>query len=295
MKQLIKSKALRFTALLLVLFYALNAGVAHWMRSYVIESGRFVYNDFEVVRRDHPEKVWDKVFFGNSVVISAYREEESQSGYLNLGLDYGVVTDLWDMIRHKDMQIGSELVIGLNDLTMYDDFETNPGYPWHQKWYMPYCYFERDRLNTLIEETVKQYLLGEQPKLDAYSTMERPYYYSSLSQAQLEQKAADSKYIGLPLSDFSENFRALESIFDYCAKKNIRVRVVWMPYNPSYEAPQSTVDVREQTRAICEASGVEFHDMSDALEAACFYDFGHLNYEYGSHVFTKEIEPWLAS
>ena len=68
-----------------------------------------------------------------------------------------------------------------------------------------------------------------------------------------------------------------------------------MPYNPSYEAPQSTVDVREQTRAICEASGVEFHDMSDALEAACFYDFGHLNYEYGSHVFTKEIEPWLAS
>ncbi len=72
------------------------------------------------------------MFFGNSVVISAYMEDESSKGYVNLGLDYGVVTDLWEMIEKKHINIGSELVIGLNYLTLYDEFETNPTYIWHK-------------------------------------------------------------------------------------------------------------------------------------------------------------------
>ena len=82
--------------------------------NFIVNSDYFVKNDFEITQYKHPEKVWDKVFFGNSVVISAYMEDKSSKGYVNLGLDYGVVTDLWEMIEKKHINIGSELVIGLN-------------------------------------------------------------------------------------------------------------------------------------------------------------------------------------
>lgn len=36
------------------------------------------------------------------------------------------------MIEKKHINIGSELVIGLNYLTLYDEFETNPTYIWHK-------------------------------------------------------------------------------------------------------------------------------------------------------------------
>ena len=105
--------------------------------NFIVNSDYFVKNDFEITQYKHPEKVWDKVFFGNSVVISAYMEDKSSKGYVNLGLDYGVVTDLWEMIEKKHINIGSELVIGLNYLTLYDEFETNPTYIWYKKLYEP--------------------------------------------------------------------------------------------------------------------------------------------------------------
>ena len=65
---------------LAAVFIALDVLLCAVFTPYLIHSGRFVLNDFELTRRDHPEDVWDKVFFGNSVVISAYREEVSESG-----------------------------------------------------------------------------------------------------------------------------------------------------------------------------------------------------------------------
>ena len=58
---------------LFVVFLALDLAIGAVFQPYIIHSGRFVCNDYELTRRDHPEKGWDKVFFGNSVVISAYR------------------------------------------------------------------------------------------------------------------------------------------------------------------------------------------------------------------------------
>ncbi len=261
---------------------------------YILRSGRFILNDYEVVRRDHPEKVWDKVFFGNSIVIAAYMEEESESGYVNLGVDYGVVTDLWDMLRRGIVSVGSELVIGLNDLTLYDDFETNPGYPWHRGALEPYCYFERDRLRTLFTETVSQVLTDFEPEYIAVGQT-RGYYYGSLSTAEIAEKAATSPYTALPMEDFEENFRALENVADYCESNGIRLRLLWMPLNPAYDVPESTALVRERTRSFAQERGVEFNDMSDALPGECFYDIGHLNREYGAYVFTEAIDVWLLS
>ena len=107
------SKGLRFVALFMAFFLLLDC-VAALVGTRYIAAGYVWMDDFEITRRDHPEKVWDRVFFGNSAVISAYREDVSQSGYVNLGLDYGVVTDLWDMLRRGHIDIGSELVVGLN-------------------------------------------------------------------------------------------------------------------------------------------------------------------------------------
>ena len=36
--------------------------------NFIVNSDYFVKNDFEITQYKHPEKVWNKVFFGNSVV-----------------------------------------------------------------------------------------------------------------------------------------------------------------------------------------------------------------------------------
>lgn len=261
---------------------------------YLIQSGRFVLNDFELTRRDHPEEVWDRVFFGNSVVISAYREDISESGYVNLGLDYGVVTDLWDMVRKGTITIGSDLVVGLSDLTLYDHFETNPTYPWHREFFEPYCYFQRDRLRIFLEEDLKAMVTGSAPEA-LYADRQKAHYTGSLSQAVLDEKVANSQYSHLPIEDFQENLRDLGKLADYCASHGIRMRAVWMPLNPSLEVSPETRAVYDQAKAVCEEKGIEFLDLESALDAACFYDIGHLNYEYGAYRFMEVIDPWLRS
>ncbi|MCI8842701.1 MAG: hypothetical protein HFF08_01120 [Oscillospiraceae bacterium] len=295
MKMLNALRRWRFPLLLAVFFVGLDWMASALLGPWLVSSGRFILNDYEIVRRAHPEAVWDQVFFGNSIVISAYLEEESESGYVNLGVDYGVVTDLWDMLRKKEIQVGSELVIGLNDLTLYDEFPTNPAYPWHREPLEPFLYFYRDRLRLLVEETAAQAFTGFVPEYGKYAGQERAYYYGSLSQTKLDEKAASSPYLALPMEDFEENFAALEEIAAWCGRNGVRLRLLWMPLNPDFQVPKSTLAVKARTEALCAQLGLEFKDWSGALDRACFYDFGHLNHEYGAHVFTKEIDQWLLS
>ena len=283
-----------FLLLLLVAVIVLDTVVAALFQPYLIQSGRFVLNDYELTRRDHPEEVWDKVFFGNSVVISAYREDVSESGYVNLGLDYGVVEDLWEMVDKGIITVGSDLVVGLSDLTLYDDFETNPTYPWHKAFYEPYCYFQRDRLRIFLEEGAKCLLTRQAPAV-LYADRQKSHYTGSLSQEALEEKVAKSPYSHLPIEDFQENLSALSKLADYCQRNGIRLRAVWMPLNPTLEVSTETRAVYDQAKALCEEKGVEFLDLESALDASCFYDIGHLNYEYGAYCFTEAIDPWLLS
>ena len=294
MKFLSFLKRCRALLLLLAAVVVLDSAVAALFQPYLMSSGRYFLNDFEVTRRDHPEEVWDKVFFGNSVVISAYREDVSGSGYINLGLDYGVVEDLWEMVDKGTITLGSELVVGLSDLTLYDHFETNPTYPWHREFYEPYCYFQRDRLRAFLEETIVGVMDGTAPAAP-YTGQEKAHYTGSMSQAALEEKIAASPYSHLPIEDFQENLQALAKLADYCEKNGVRMRAVWMPLNPTLPVSEETRAVYDQAKAVCEEKGVTFYDMEDALEAACFYDIGHLNYEYGAYRFTEVIDPWLQS
>ncbi len=281
-------KKFGWLAALAIVFMALDLALGAFFQPFLIRSGRFVLNDFELTCRDHPEEVWDKVFFGNSVVISGYREDASESGYVNLGLDYGVVRDLWEMIQKGNIQIGSELVIGLSDLTMYDKFETHPTYPWHQDWYEPYAYFQRDKLRLALENTVKG-------TWEDHSQQQKITYAGSMSSQELAEKIETSRYVNLPIEDFQENMTCLQKVTDYCKKNGVRLRCVWMPVNPEVEISAETRAVYDQIRDICQQNDVEFLDLERALDVNCFYDIGHLNYEYGAYRFVEVIDPWLCS
>lgn len=288
----IKFKLLLAVAVLAV-FIAVDWGLAH--SKLIADSNIFIKNDFEITQHDHPEKVWDKVFFGNSVVISAYTESESSSGYINCGLDYGVVTDLWEMIDEGYINIGSELVIGLNYLTLYDDFETNPTYIWHKKIYEPYVYFERDRFYPLITGTFERLLSGENIMPMTYSQQNKAIYHGRVSDEALKDKLKEyeTAFFNKPISDYSENLDALENVIKYCKKNNIRVRGVHMPWNPEFKKPELVIQVHNEANKVFEKYNIDVLDLEDEFAKEYFYDTGHLNYDVGSKAFTKRIDEWL--
>lgn len=287
-------KGARFIALLLAFFLLFDCGAA-LVGTRCIAAGYVWMDDFEITCRDHPEKVWDKVFFGNSAVISAYREDVSDSGYVNLGIDYGVVTDLWDMLRRGHISVGSDLVVGLSYLTLYDDLETNPSYLWHRRALEPYVYFQRDDLLQLCKDGVKALLGRAAPP--PHAGMSKTYYYGSLSSGELAQRMAfyDENYFRLPMEDFSENLTALEKVNAYCQKNGIRLRVIWMPWNPATEQPELSLRLRDAVETWCSEAGVGFMDCRGRFDESCFHDVGHLSYEYGAYRFTEEVDRWLLS
>ena len=71
-----------------VLIIVLLADIALSASGFIQKSGFFWLNDYEITRRDHPEEVWDRVIFGSSELVSAYREDLTRAGYVNLGMDF---------------------------------------------------------------------------------------------------------------------------------------------------------------------------------------------------------------
>ena len=285
----------KIAAIIAVVIAIAVGDLALTYNNFIADSDYFVKNDFEITQCKHPEKVWDKVFFGNSVVISSYIEEQSTSGYINLGLDYGVVTDLWEMIEKRHINIGSELVIGLNYLTLYDEFETNPTYIWHKELYVPYAYFERDRFYPVITDGFDKLLKGQNPLPYKYLPQEKHVYHGAMSDRALADAMAryEEEFFNLPTEKFEKNIEALEKVINYCNENNIRVRAVWMPWNPKYEQPALLGEVRAMADAVFNKYNVEVLDLENELPAEYFYDTGHLNYDVGSPKFTEMIDQWL--
>ena len=285
----------KIAAIIAVVIAIAVGDLALTYNNFIADSDYFVKNDFEITQCKHPEKVWDKVFFGNSVVISSYIEEQSKSGYINLGLDYGVVTDLWEMIEKRHINIGSELVIGLNYLTLYDEFETNPTYIWHKELYVPYAYFERDRFYPIITDGFDKLLKGQNPLPYKYLPQEKHVYHGAMSDRALADAMAryEEEFFNLPTEKFEKNIEALEKVINYCNENNIRVRAVWMPWNPKYEQPALLGEVRAMADAVFNKYNVEVLDLENELPAEYFYDTGHLNYDVGSPKFTEMIDQWL--
>ena len=77
-----KNSSLLFLILLLLLFIICDLFLT--AASPVSKTDLVYKNDYEKTLAAHGGKTeYDRVFFGNSVVISAFIEDESQSGYVN--------------------------------------------------------------------------------------------------------------------------------------------------------------------------------------------------------------------
>lgn len=286
---------IRFLAVLLAAFLALDCALGLFYGRYLLRSGDFWLNDYELTRRDHPEKVWDKVIFGSSELVAGFRDEESESGYVNLGMDYGTIRDVLTMLKKKTITVGSDLVLAVDSLCFYDGMDTNPVYPWHRRVYEPYAYFMRDRLNTSVMNAVKR-LSGEEVARGLHREQTKDYYSGCLSAEELAGKVEkfDTMFYSKPFAAYQKNLDALDALADWCAGHGVRLRLLWLPRNQSVETPARALEVMAEANARCEKRGVEVHDLTHALPDECFYDLGHVNREYGSYLFMEVVDPWLS-
>ncbi len=288
-------KRCRFLLFLLIALLLLDVSLSVVFDRYTMTSGNFSLNDYEITRRDHPEEIWDKVFYGNSAVISAYREDLSDSGYINFGVDYGSLISLQTILGTDEVSIGSNLVVGLNWAAMFDNMETNPNYFWNRSFLEPYSYFQRDRLYAAFTGKLKSMATGDPWAEGSYREQTKSYYYAALSDEELADKVAEyeKRYWSTGVEGCGDNLASLQRVIEQCQEKGIHLRVVLMPWNPTIEKPEVILELNDAIKSICADSGIEVLDLSDTFEADCFYDLGHMNYEYGSHRFMEVIDPWL--
>lgn len=284
-----------FIAAVLVLFIVLDTALA--ASGFMQKSGLFWQDDFEITRRHHPEKYWERVIFGSSELVSGYREDLSEANYVNLGMDYGVLTDLVQLLENGHIEVSSDLVLALNWCALCDVLDTNPTYEWHRKWYEPYVWFQRDRLSGLIRDEWSALLGDGEHRARVWLTQDKAYYYGMMTPEELaeRQELLQERFFSGGTEWYAENLTALDKIAAFCEKNGIRLRCLWLPENPAAPLGDTNTAVRELARERCAALGLEFYDMTDALHADCFYDTGHMSYERGAVIFTEVLDKWLLS
>ncbi|MBZ5201425.1 hypothetical protein HU147_09390 [Planomicrobium chinense] len=261
----------------------------------VRELNVFLKNDFEKVMAKYSEEDFDKVFYGNSVVISGFIDSQSKSGYTNIGIDYGTVEDLYEILDRELIDVGSELVIGLNYFTLMDTLDTNPTYPWHKEIYEPYLYFNRNRVNPVIVDGLSNVLKGEEFIQTRHESLERTVYRGVLDEKELGDKIKVQKelYWDQGIEYYDDNLKALEKVIEFAEENDIRLRCIILPWNDVIEKPDTTVLAESSAVEILQAHSVEVLDLSYATPKEYFHDLGHFNYEYGAVKFTEEIDSWL--
>ena len=294
MKKLWNRGGFLLAVLAVLLCLDLGLRASGWVR----KSGYFALDDFEITQRHHPEQVWDGVIFGSSELISAYREDLSETGYVNLGLDYGTLADLYELLDGGYIEVGSELIVALNWGVMWDELDTDPTYIWHKGALEPYLYFQRDRLAGLLRDDLDALLRGKPlRKAGVHLTDEKEVYHGHMTAEQHTERLArlERDYFSRGREGYDDNLRALERVIDWCAEHGLKLRAVWMPENPDWPLGELNEALHEEVLALLQARGVPVWDMRTLLGADCFYDTGHLEYDAGAPVFTKEMDRWIAS
>lgn len=279
-----------FVFLVLVIDYILTSAKP-------VENSQFFWkNDYDIILDTYGTSEFDKAFFGNSAVIASYIDTASDSGYINIGIDYGKVRDIYEMLRGGFITVNDELVIGLNMFCFLDTLDTNPSYPWFRKPYEPYLYFQRDKLYPFISEGFERVLRGEDFVKEIYENPRRMLYYGILDDEELQSniKRQRENYWNQGIENYDENFRALEELMTFCKNRGINLRAVWMPWNSKVTIPDIEFEIQNKADGMFAKGGVEVLNMKDAVNGELFHDIGHLEYTVGSPYFTELISPWLA-
>ncbi len=299
-------KSFGFVILFVLMFFGIDTYLTY--NNPFVGAPMFAPNDYEVFQYLHKDQKLDKVFFGNSTVISGFDEYSSKSGYKNLGINCGKITDLEAMLKKGHLEVEDELAIGINYLTLYDDFDTDPTYIWHKKWYQPFLYFERDKLSGYMDGVEKRldtehphpftgYYNDYKGRKDAYGSSLRETYKGCLSEEELSKKEDiyRQRYYNLPDSAFDQNIKALGNVAEYCEKQGIELFVLWMPWNPNAEYPEICDRLKDRVEKELDGTQVEIYDFTNEIEAQYFHDTGHIEFENGIPVFTEKFDELVKS
>ncbi|WP_248929474.1 hypothetical protein [Paenibacillus hamazuiensis] len=306
-----------FVLLLLAAFVLSDLAISWW--NPMVTSRRFYKNDFTKTLYHHNWADSGPVFFGNSAVTGAYIEEESKVPLVEMGLSYGKLTDLKEILDRQLYHVEGQLVVGIDVHTMIDSLQTDPTYQWFKPWYQPYVYAYRDYFRDTGTEfacALYQGLLGQDAaKFEACAKfpgtlklstanpfayeprwIDKELYFGQQPADKLKEKEAeyDSRFGWMSVQrDFKENLAALDWILNYAEQRHLPLRVVWMPWNRSYELPRYMPALKAEVDRRLQQHGVPTLDLLTAYDSKYFHDLVHLSRKEGAPVFTKEVDTWL--
>jgi hypothetical protein len=282
-----------FVLALLAAFFLVDGLIAAW--NPMESSRRFYKNDFTKTLYHHGWTRSGPVFFGNSSVTGAYMEDKSSHPLVEMGLSYGKLTDLQQILKRRLYDVQGELVVGIDVHTMIDSLETDPTYQWLKPWYQPYVYAYRDYFRDSGEEFLRNALKGSlayQPRW-----IDKELYFGQKPDDWLRDKWKDydKRFGWMTLKDFQHNLDALQWVIDYAAQHKLPLRVIWMPWRQGYEHPAYVPTLKAEVNKRLQAAHVPTLDLMDRYPGKYFHDLVHLNREEGAPLFTKEVDAWLTS
>ena len=289
-----KSRAILGPVAVILMFLLLDYGLSQWKP---VESSKLFWrNDYEIILETYGTSEFKKAFYGNSAVIASYFDDQSSSGFVNIGIDYGKVSDIYEMLEGGFITVSDELVIGLNMFCFLDTLDTNPSYPWHRKPYEPYVYFQRERLYPFLTEGLERFLRGEDFVYKTYEDSQRMLYYNILDDKELAENIERQRdnYWNQGIENFSDNLEDLEKLIALCEDRGIKLRAVWMPWNGKVSIPDIEYKVQDRADKLFHGSNIEVLNMKSSISQELFHDIGHLECRIGSPVFTEMISPWLS-
>lgn len=278
--------------LLLLLAFLLADRLLAWADP-MSASLRFYKNDFAKTLLHHDFRAAGPAFFGNSAVTGAYIEEQAQRPLVELGLSYGKLTDLQAILERGLYRPEGQLVVGIDVHTVLDQLETDESYPWFKDWYEPYVYFYRDYMRDTTEEWLKHALRGDFASYEPRWS-DKMLYYGRKTPEELKVKQAEyeNRFAAMTVK---ANIDAMDWIVRYCNRNGIPLKVIWMPYHPSFPEPAYWSPLKRRVNATLEAFRVPTLDLTDRFEPADFHDIVHINREVGAPKFTQEVDAWLLS
>lgn len=289
--------------LLLVVAFLLIDGFVAWLDP-MTYSRRFEKDDFTKTLFHHQ---WDRsgpVFFGNSAVTGAYMEDKAQVPLVEMGMSYGKMTDLREIMKRGLYDFQGQLVIGIDVHTMLDRMQTDPRFPWSRPWYSPYLFHYRDYFQDAGGEWIRNAWAGLRRGERDFGTYEprwidKELYFGREPAEQLKKdwERYEANYSWMRLGDMPDNLDALDWVIRYANDRALPLKVVWMPLNPdtAYPQPAYWKQLKERVGGTLQSNGIPVLDLSDAFKPDEFHDLVHLNRETGAPKFTSEVDRWLRS
>lgn len=289
-----------FLLSLLAAFLLTDWLVARW--DPLVNSMRFTKNDFTKTLYHHEWNDSGPVFYGNSAVVGAYIEEQSSKPLVEMGLAYGKITYLQEILEEPWYHVEDQLVLGIDVHTMLDRLETDPTYPWNRKWYEPYLFAYRAYFQDTLAKTAKQAyvslrekkpeeMFNHQPWLDKYLY----YGHKTTAEKDADFEKYEQMFNWMSLPDFQQNLDSLDWVLDYAEAQELDFKVIWMPYNPDYPLPGYMPELKEEVNRRLAEREIPVLDLMDRYEPEYFHDVVHLNREQGAPLFTREVDEWLLS